>query len=161
MDRARSIWAFSRRDARDLFVLVRDPRAAARSQVHHLGYPEGEGRAALEARIEETCVYTFIPWLRNWIEVSRRPNAPFKVHWLFFRDARRDPARVMRQIARITQADAPAMQAYADCLSVPDVRVHFGAGDDEAWRQEVGEEARERLWAACGPEIRTLLDLLA
>jgi hypothetical protein len=35
----------------------------------------------------------------------------------------------------------------------------YVAGDDDAWRSEVGDKVRSEMWEACTPEIRDLLAL--
>src|SRR5258708_11192841 len=44
------------RSPRDVFVTIRDPRAAARSQVHWLSRWGNAGSASLEERIERQCL---------------------------------------------------------------------------------------------------------
>ena len=51
------------------------------------------------------------------------------------------------------------MAPYAERFEVDEFRIHFKQGDDEAWRPEVGEATRQKLWDACTPDIRELLDL--
>jgi len=149
----------SGRGARDLFVLVRDPRAAARSQVHYYSRPTDDAGRPLEARIEHECVSNFVPWLQGWIDCSRNPKSTCRIHWLTYREVCGDPAAVLRKVVRVLQKDHPALSAYADCQKVPDLKLHYVTGDDDAWRNEVGARTRERLWAACTPDIRSLLAL--
>jgi hypothetical protein len=47
------------RGSRDIFVLIRDPRAAARSQVHHLARGRDGGAEPLARRIERQCTENF------------------------------------------------------------------------------------------------------
>jgi hypothetical protein len=154
-----NIGVLSGRGSRDLFVLVRDPRAAARSRVHFQSRPATDARQSLEARIERECVSDFIPWLQGWIDCSRNPKIPFRIHWLTYREVCDDPAAVLRKVVLVLQKDYPALSVYADCRKVPDLRLHYVTGDDDAWRAEVGDRTRARLWAACTPDIRSLLAL--
>lgn len=147
------------RGPRDIFVLVRDPRAAARSQAHYLARDGGDGGDPLSLRIERHCIGSFIPWLQGWIDCARNPDLPFRIHWLTFREVCDDPAAVLRRISAALAEDHPAMAPFADCRSLDEVRVHFVEGNDDAWQREVDYEARERLWAACTPEIKSLLGL--
>jgi hypothetical protein len=148
------------RGPRDVFVSIRDPRAAARSQVHWLSRWGNTGSAALEQRIERQCIDNFVPWLQSWIERSRDPASPLRIHMIKYRDIVRDLAGTVRQIAGVMRNRYPALAVYAERANVEEVRIHFNQGDDEAWRSEVGEATRHRLWAACTPEIRELLQLL-
>jgi hypothetical protein len=147
------------RGLRDVFVLIRDPRAAARSNAHYQSRPLIGASDPLEVRIERECVLNFIPWLQEWIDCARDPQTPYRVHWLTYREVAADPAAVVRKIVAALLPDHPALAPYADCAEVADARIHFVAGDDEAWRAEVSQAVRERLWAACTPDIIALLDL--
>ena len=143
----------------DLFVLARDPRAAARSQVHYLARDEGRLDQSPSERIEHECTAHFIPWLQNWIDCAKRPDLSFRVHWLTFREVCANPAAVLREISTVLSDRHAAMRPYLACQSLEEVRVHFETGNDAAWRGEVDTATRARLWAACTPEIRSLLDL--
>ena len=76
-----------------------------------------------------------------------------------FQDIVRDLAGTVRQIARELRDEFPAMAPYAECFEVEEFRIHFKQGDDETWRSEVSEATRQKLWDACTPDIRELLDL--
>ena len=147
------------RGPRDIFVLARDPRAAARSQAHYLARAGGKAGEPLAVRIERQCVGNFIPWLQAWIDCSRNPDLPFRIHWLTFREVCADPAAVLRRISQVLADKHPAMERFVDCRTVEEVRVHFVQGDDHAWRSEVDYVTREVLWAACTPDVKSLLDL--
>jgi hypothetical protein len=147
------------RGPRDVFVTIRDPRAAARSQVHWLSRWGNAGSASLEERVERQCLGNYIPWLQNWIERSRDPASPLRVHMIKFQDIVHDLGGTVRRIARILQDEYPAMAAYAKSADVEEVRIHFAQGDDDAWRSEVGDATRQKLWNACTADIRELLQL--
>jgi hypothetical protein len=68
-------------------------------------------------------------------------------------------SETIRAIARTLQTDYPAMATFAERSEVEEVRIHYKQGDDDAWRAEVSEATRHRLWDACTPEIRELLHL--
>jgi hypothetical protein len=143
----------------DVFVTIRDPRAAARSQVHWVARMGENNLATLEQRIERECVDNFIPWLQSWIDGSRDPASPLRIHMIKFQDVVSDLSETVRRIARTLQTEFPAMASYAERTEVEEVRIHFKQGDDNAWRSEVGEATRQRLWDACTPDIRELLHL--
>jgi hypothetical protein len=147
------------RGARDIFVLVRDPRAAARSQAHFDARGDDHPGRPLELRIERRCVEKLIPWLQAWIDCSRMKHLPFRIHWLTYREVCENPAAVLRRISGILADTYPAMAPYADIQKLEELRIHFVTGSDQAWQAEVGYETRERLWAACTPDIKSLLDL--
>jgi Sulfotransferase domain len=142
-----------------MFVLVRDPRAAARSQVRFLSRGGDGSEEPLEVHIERECVANFIPWLQGWINCAARSETPFRVHFLTFREVREDTAAVVRKICRVLENEYPAMSAYADRRTIEEVIIHFVTGTDDGWLSDVGEATRARLWEACTPEIKALLDL--
>jgi hypothetical protein len=148
------------RGPRDVFVTIRDPRAAARSEVHWRARWGNIGSASVEERIERQCLDNFIPWLQSWIDRSRDPASPLRVHVIKFQDIVGDLAGTVRRIARDLREEFPAMAPYAERLEVDEVRIHFKQGDDEAWRSEVSEATRQKLWDACTPDIRQLLHLV-
>jgi len=154
-----NLGVLSQRGSRDIFVLVRDPRAAARSQFHYQSRAVVDDRQFVEAGIERECISHFIPWLQGWIDCSKNPTVPFRIHWLTYREVCTDPAAAVRKVVGVLRAQYPALSAYADCEKVPIIKLHYVTGDDNAWRAEVGEQARERLWIACTPDMRSLLAL--
>jgi hypothetical protein len=147
------------RGRRDVFVTIRDPRAAARSEVHWRARAGGAGAPSVEERIERQCLDNFIPWLQGWIDRSRDPASPLRIHMIKFQDIVGDLPGTVRRIAQNLRDEFPAMAPYAERSEVEEVRIHFKQGDDDAWRSEVGDATRQKLWDACTPDIRELLDL--
>ena len=147
------------RGPRDIFVTIRDPRAAARSQVHWLARWGKIGSASVEERIEHQCVDRFIPWLQSWIERSRDPTSPLRIHMINFADIVHDLAGTIRKIVEVLANESPAMAAFASRAAVEEIRIHFNQGDDDAWRAEVDAATRRKLWDACTPDIKALLML--
>jgi hypothetical protein len=147
------------RGPQTVFVTIRDPRAAARSQVHWHSRWGSDGSASVEQRIERQCIDNFIPWLQRWIDRSREPASPLRIHMIKFQDIVRDLSSTIRQIAYILQDEYSTMATYAEWYSVAKVNVHFNQGNDVAWRSEVGDATRQRLWDALTPDIRKLLHL--
>ncbi|HMG80893.1 MAG TPA: hypothetical protein VK591_19570 [Xanthobacteraceae bacterium] len=147
------------RGPRDIFVLIRDPRAAARSQVHHLARGRDGGGELLARRIERQCIENFIPWLQAWIDCADNKKLPFRIHWLTYGEACRDPGAILRKIAGVLGADNNTIAAFAYAHSLPEERMHFVDGHDDAWRREVGSSSRDLLWQACTAEMKAMLDL--
>jgi hypothetical protein len=143
----------------DVFVLFRDPRAAARSFVHWTSRDDRQDLRSLDLRIRDECLNNFIPWLQSWIDCSRGHRIPARVHLLRFADVVGDLAGTVRRIAGILQDRFPAMAQYCDIDRLQEVRIHFNKGDDETWREEVSEATAKALWNACSPEIKELLQL--
>ena len=147
------------RGPRDIFVLIRDPRAAARSQVHHLARGRDGSGEPLARRIERQCTENFIPWLQGWIDCAKNEKLPFRIHWLTYREVCRDPGAILRKIAGVLGADNEAIAAFAFAHSLHEERMHFVDGHDHAWRREVGSSSRDLLWQACTAEMKAMLDL--
>jgi len=174
------------RSLRDVFVLVRDPRAAARSQVHFLARASNDNgkvpqsrrkrianfipwlqdrvyrarrREALQARIERECIANFIPWLQGWIDLAKRTDLPFRVHFITYRETCDNLAGVIGKISTILRDGYPSMSGYSAIRKVEEVRMHFVTGNDHAWQAEIDRATRDRLWAACSPDMKSLLDL--
>jgi hypothetical protein len=147
------------RGRRDIFVLIRDPRAAARSQVHHLARGRDGNGEPLARRIERQCTENFIPWLQAWIDCANDEKLPFRIHWLTFGEVCRDPGAILRKIAGVLGADNKTIAAFAYAHSLQEERMHFVDGHDDAWRREVGSSSRDLLWQACTAEMKTMLDL--
>jgi hypothetical protein len=147
------------RGPRDIFVLIRDPRAAARSQAYHLARGRDGGSELLARRIEQQCIENFIPWLQAWIDCADNKKLPFRIHWLTYHEVCRDPGAILRKIAGVLGADNKTIAAFAYAHSLPEERMHFVDGHDDAWRREVGSSSRDLLWQACTVEMRAMLDL--
>ena len=140
-------------------MTVRDPRAAARSAVHHALRTDIVSPETLEEMIAKECTEKFIPWLQHWIAASQDDAAPYDVHWVTFRDIRSDLPAVVRRVCSTMQESHPVLEQYANANVVEEVRVHFITGDDDSWRGEVGDKVRGELWEACTLEIREMLQL--
>ncbi len=142
----------------DLVVLIRDPRACAASWVRKQiarasqTYP-GE---IIERRIVDTALNSFIPWLHGWIDAQQAPA--LRLHWIKFKETTIDMGAAVRGLLERYRPDHPALEAVI-AESVQEVRAHFFRGDDDAWRENVGNAARRRLWDAMSPQAIELLEL--
>jgi hypothetical protein len=147
------------RGRRDIFVLIRDPRAAARSQVHHLARGRNGSETPLARRIERQCLDNFIPWLQGWIDCANDKELPFNIHWLTYREVCQDPGAILRRISDVLGTSNETIAGFAFSHSLQEERMHFVDGNDHAWLREVDAATRDTLWNACTPEMKTLLDL--
>lgn len=139
----------------DVFVTVRDPRAAARSAVHHALRSGIVPPDELEKMIAKECMTSFIPWLQGWIAAAQNTAAPYNVHWVTFQDIKSDlPAVARRVCSTMQESGHPVLEQFTNANVVEEVRVHYVTGDDASWRSEVGDKVRGELWEACTPEIR-------
>ncbi len=146
------------RGVEEIFVLARDPRAAARSVVRmEERWTDAAILPPFEERFLDELERYFVPWLDGWLRCAARGD--LKVHWLFYEDCKRDMAGVARHVCRILAEKHPAMAAYADAAEVPVVTSHLVTGDDDAWRNEVSAAMRERIWQCCTPTVRDHLGL--
>jgi hypothetical protein len=145
------------REPRDIFVTIRDPRAAARSWVHWLARWGSTGTASIEERIERECTENFLPWLQSWIDRTHDRSFPHRIHFIKFAEIAADLKGTVDRIARMAQRGASA--SNLDRAQFKEVKIHFKQGDDDAWRREVSEGTAKKLWTACSPGIRELLQL--
>jgi hypothetical protein len=145
----------------DMFVLVRDPRAAACSWAHFTAAPHraaGQADLPFDRRVEEIFAKRFVPWLQGWCERAKDPGFHTRVHWLTFREVTTDQPGVLRRICDIMGNEYPALRSLREA-PVTEMRSHFVHGNDEAWRDDVAEPTQRCMWEQCPPEMRDLLDL--
>ncbi len=143
---------------RDLWVLVRDPRASAATHVRNemsdvgLTYPPEH----LERRIVDYALNAFIPWLQGWIDAQQTMD--LRMHWIKFKETTANMPAAVRGLLDRLIVDHRALE---ELLAEPtrEVRGNFFRGDDEAWRESVGDAARRHLWDAMSPEAIELLEL--
>jgi hypothetical protein len=154
-----NVGVLSSRGPRDLFVLVRDPRAAAASLVHYRSRQAWPIEEPFETIMERLCVERFIPWIQGWIDCSKNAASPIKIHWILSDEVRSDLTGTARKICSVLSRRYPGMSGYIEAGAVPEVRVHFEGGDDELWRKNASPQVSGRMWEACTPDMRALLGL--
>ena len=147
------------RGPRDIFVLIRDPRAAARSQVHHLARGRDGGGEPLARRIERQCSENFIPWLQAWIDCANNGN--------------RRSASTGSLTARFAGIPAPSCARSPACSAPTTRRSPHSPMRIRSRRsactssmvmtmrgaESVGSSSRDLLWQACTAEMKAMLDL--
>jgi hypothetical protein len=143
----------SRNGVRDLFVLVRDPRAAAASAVR-FGRSTGTAETGLsfEGEVVAALQNCFLPWLNGWITYAAQAGGDVRVHWLFWKDLRERPDYVVNQICKVAGIASLELRA-------PDVRENFVTGDDTSWRSNISPALQRMIWDMIGPGIADLIDL--
>ena len=154
-----NVGVLSSRGPRDLFVLVRDPRAAAASLVHYRSRQAWPIDEPFETMMERLCVERFIPWIQGWIDCSKNAASPIKIHWILSDEVRSDLTGTARKICSVLSRRYPGMSGYIETATVSEVRVHFEGGDDELWRKNASPQVSGRMWEACTPDMRALLGL--
>lgn len=143
---------------RQLFVLIRDPRAAAaalaRKQLAAYGQPLEGGEAV--RRCLQLATTAQIPWLDLWVAAEER--SALRIHWIRYDDVRGGVGAVIRRIIDILQPDYPALAALRDVPTLT-VTANLAVGDDAAWRKLVSAEAARSLWPSISPRAVELLGL--
>jgi hypothetical protein len=143
----------------EVFVTVRDPRAAAASAVHLSEREQGSlSEVAFEDRLQGLYEQGFIPWLQTWMAVASDPGGGLKVHWLRYSPNPEAVGDLAKRALGVLAASHPQLEPYA-AADIPLVKANFVTGDDGAWRKQVSQRAMERLWDATPPQVRELLDL--
>lgn len=143
---------------REVFVLVRDPRASAASLLQRGRSAANRCNAAedVEHRIVESALNSYIPWLHEWIAAQAMPE--LRLHWIKYGETVGDIIGTVQRVFEVFRANYPALDTL---LSKPvrEVTGNFVQGDDDAWRSLVGAEGRNRLWNAISPQAAELLGL--
>jgi len=142
---------------RDIFVLVRDPRASAASFVNMMLAPYRESSSSdyIAHRIIEAALQSFYPWLADWMTAER--TSRLRVHWLKSIDVRNDMGGTIAGILQNFRSLYPAVETYLDATK--EVRANFVSGSDNAWRTVVSPAGQELLWQGLPEGVAELLEL--
>lgn len=156
-----NIQVLRRAGVREIFVLVRDPRAAAassfalkrkRTMAERLSADEYE-RGLLDLYFAKV-----LPWLEGWIEAAGSGDLGFEVHWIHSIQVRTDMAAVWARLVEVLGPLYPRIREYGPDR-LPELKANFVHGDDEAWREVVSGAGQDRMWQAISPAARELLQL--
>jgi hypothetical protein len=142
-----------------LWVLVRDPRAAFWSyvnmQTEYDGVQPGE---RLNREFVLLWVKRFGDWVGSWV----RAKNSFPVRFVFFQELTKFPEAVMGEVLEASGGERfiPKLEEVLR-RRVAEVRVssNFRKGDDDAWRSGVPAEFHELMWDAIDPQAKELLKL--
>lgn len=142
---------------REVFVQIRDPRAAAASFIK---FRDAESMPVLmpgelKARISEAYFEAYVPWLKAWFEQARRLDGQTRVKWI-------DSARVRCDCRRLVAEMLEALPEHPSALKVAianftERRANFQQGDDNAWRAVFNEREQSRMWEALGEPLADFL----
>jgi hypothetical protein len=143
---------------RSVFLLIRDPRAAAASyamlaQEHH-------GITVSEERILHAFEMMYLPWLMKWQEYSGGSN-DVRVVWLRSQDvtAGNDSLRtVIEQIVASLRPAAPSWRP-PDLSAISLADANFVSGDSDGWKKLVSQPGQERMWSRIPAQFREMLEL--
>ena len=145
---------------REIFVLIRDPRAAA-SSYSRLIFRSRTAEPSAE-EIDAMILTVFLKghglWLQKWVDLAVDPAADIKINWVLYPLVTSDIGSAMRQIFARLLPEYPALSPYMES-GVAEVKSNFVVGSDEHWRSRVSDATRERMWAAMPAGIAALLDL--
>ena len=144
---------------RDVFVLIRDPRASAASAFFHRERRDASvvDTVAIEREISEIFV-KHADWVQSWIDLAARTDVSIRVRWIQSTDVRTNIGRVWDDLVAVLGPDYPAIRAF-DGKMLPLIKANFVKGDDESWRRSVGPDTQLKMWSSLSPSARSLLDL--
>jgi len=143
---------------RNVFLLIRDPRAAAASYVTL--DQKHNGKAVSEELILNVFETMYLPWLTQWQEYAVSSN-DVRVIWLRSQDvtAGNDSLRaVMEQIVMSLAPTAPDWRP-PDFSTISLAEANFVSGTSDGWRQLVSKSGQERMWSRIPVLFRDMLEL--
>jgi hypothetical protein len=146
----------------DIFVLVRDPRAAAFSLINmkkdwglleswEAMYPDL--KSGFE-RFEEE-VRSLSKWIELWINTKERG---VNVKFITFSELTSQPETVLANILNLSSA-AQFIPNISKVLTKRAQPSNFRRGDDAAWRDGLSQIDVDKIWAALPLSVRNLLNL--
>ena len=143
----------------ELFVRVRDPRAAACSAVNldRRAYDD-DHPTDLENLITDRYRTAFIPWIEGWINVAADPEADLQIEWLRYGGSREEIGATAQEVIARLATQQPELKPYAAGQIVP-VAANFVIGNDEGWRRQISQRGQDQLWEATPNAVRELLAL--
>jgi len=139
-----------RAEVKSLFVLGRDPRAAAWSLHTFSGRRHVlklSGMIPEDEFLSGTGEYA--DWLDRWCAVAEAGE--FELRWIRSRDFMRDPAGTIRSILSYF----PDVPEHEPAI----VKANMVTGDDDAWRSHISADYASRCWEIIPPRVRELLSL--
>jgi hypothetical protein len=148
---------------RNIFVRVRDPRAASASAAHlsdrkaRINNLAANGDViAFEAQLIWHCEQTFIPWLMAWIEAAADSTLGLSIHFLTKPSAATE--ETAREVLSVLSQEHQVLAQYV-AIDFPKVAANFVTGDEEGWRKGTSPATQERLWNAIPQNIKDFLQL--
>ncbi len=138
-------------DIRKVTVLLRDPRDAFVSWVHHLRKlgPSARDyhskiyhipRAYYNWSLEEQFAYqirSFLPitvnWVEGWLDYYALENRQIEVLFVYFDELKREPTRYIHRIAEFNEIKSVDLSKI---LRAEPGKMHFRKGEHEQWQEE-------------------------
>lgn len=142
---------------REVWVLVRDPRAAIWSCQRMETEYDGSVRTGRDDVVHG--VRQLADWIATWVKAR---EDGFLVQFVLFRDLTENPETVMVRILRSRSGDR-FIPALTEVLRVRAgqgrVSSNFRQGDDEAWRAGIPTDLHGPIWDAIDTRTKQLLGL--
>lgn len=143
---------------RSVFLMVRDPRAAAASyarlaQEHH-------GIAVSEERILHVFETMYVPWLLKWQEFAAS-SRDVKVIWLRSQDVTAGNDSLRRVMEQIVVELAPNSLSWQppDLSTISLADANFVSGSADGWKKLVSKSGQDSMWSRTPIMIREMLEL--
>ncbi len=142
---------------KEVFVLVRDPRAATASALQLR--LKSSGRVMTNRQYEKRLLNgyrsRYVPWLHQWIAAA---DSNVQVNWLDSMRVRTQPDLVLTEIFERLAPLYPNLQCYSNG-ELPEIKANYVVGNDDGWRDKVSDKIRRQLWDAMPKKIADLLQL--
>lgn len=143
---------------RSIFLLIRDPRAAAVSYVLHV--QKSDGAPIDEERILHVYETKYLPWLIDWEDYAASTN-DVRVVWLRSMDVTAGAESLRAVMMQIVTSLAPSAPSWKppnlSALSLADA--NFVSGTSDGWRKLVSKAGQERMWSRLPVRFRDMLEL--
>jgi hypothetical protein len=143
---------------RTVFLLIRDPRAAAASFVTLA--QEHRDIAVSEERVLHVFETMYLPWLIEWQEFAASSSG-VSVIWLRSQDVTAGNDSLRAVIGKVVASLAPVAPSWRprrlSTISLADA--NFVSGTSDGWRQLVSKSGQERMWSRIPVVFRDMLEL--
>ncbi|HET7803285.1 MAG TPA: hypothetical protein VFL53_03515 [Pseudolabrys sp.] len=129
-----------------VFVLVRDPRAAAVSAAK-MEFGDRPGEADVDAAYSK-----YISWLHDWIDAEK--SAKIKIRWIRSRDVTHGSAGLNAILTAILGS------GFTDQISRASLAIANASGQrPDEWREAISPQLLSKMWTLLPPEVVDRLEL--
>lgn len=143
---------------RSVFLLIRDPRAAAVSFAVHA--QEQYGAAFGEGVVLRVFESMYLPWLVEWQEYAAS-SREVRVVWLRSQDVTAGTDSLRAVIGQIVASLAPTAPSWRspDLSAISLADANFVSGTFDGWRKSVSKSGQDRMWSSIPVLFREMLEL--